>query len=49
MKKLILSFLRPYVLQIIRDHLKVTIVANKVTGVTISEANPQRTNSRTRL
>ena len=49
MKKLILSFLRPYVLQIMRDHLKVTIVANKVTGVTISEVEPPQTGGETHL
>jgi len=36
MRKLILSFLRPYVLQIMREHIKVTKGKNGVTGVIIA-------------
>lgn len=38
MRKLILSFLRPYVLQIMREHIKVTSGKNGVTGVIIASA-----------
>ena len=40
MRKLILSFLRPYVLQIMREHLKVTVVKNAVTNVVIASDPP---------
>ena len=39
MRKLILSFLRPYVLQIMREHIKVTSGKNGVTGVIIANAD----------
>jgi len=40
MRKLILSFLRPYVLQLMRDHIKVTSGKNGVTGVIIASDPP---------
>jgi len=40
MKKLILNFLRPYVLQIMKDHLKVTEGRNSVLKVAIVDDPP---------
>ena len=40
MKKLILNFLRPYVLQIMKDHLKITEGRNSVLKVAIVDDPP---------